>query len=223
MVVIKKEASPRSLVEFQKKEGAAYGNVDFPRDDVCGALLREQGGLCAYCMTRITKDTIQIEHLVPQKGEHYADQYTQEECDKLAIDYRNMLGVCPGGEGRAYRYTTCDEHRKNLRIVIDPHQQWMVDTLQYGRDGTITSTDEGIEHDISETLNLNEATLAVNRQSAWNACKQVMQKQRRTGTWNKAMISRQIARYEGRDENGNRLPYAGFVLYWLKKYWQKAP
>ena len=223
MVVIKKEPPPRSLVEFQRREGASYNSVDFPREDVCRALLEEQGGLCAYCMARISIRTIQIEHWVPQKGEHYADQYTQEECDKLAIDYRNMMGVCPGGGGRSYRYTTCDEHRKNLRIMIDPHQQWMVDTLQYGRDGTITSTDGEIEHDITATLNLNEATLAANRQSAWAACKRVMQKQQKTGTWTKAMISRQIARYEGRDENGNRVPYAGIVLYWLKKYWKKAP
>lgn len=44
MVVIKKEAPPRSLVEFQKREGASYDSVDFPRKDVYDALLREQGG-----------------------------------------------------------------------------------------------------------------------------------------------------------------------------------
>lgn len=223
MVAIKKETPPRSLVEFQQREGASYDSADFPRDDVYDALLQEQGGLCAYCMARINIKTIQIEHWIPQKGEHYADQYTQEDCDELAIDYRNMLGVCPGGEGRAYKYTTCDEHRKNPRIMIDPRQQWMVDSLQYRRDGTITSTDKDIVHDITVTLNLNEATLIANRQRAWEACKQIMQKQRKTGTWTKAMISKQIARYEGRNESGNRLPYAGFVLYWLKKYWQKAP
>lgn len=223
MVVIKKEATPRSLVEFQRKEGASYSNADFPRKDVCHALLREQGGLCAYCMARITESNIQIEHWVPQKCEYYEDQYTQEECDELAIDYRNMLGVCSGGEGRAYKNTTCDEHRKNFWIKIDPHRQWMIDSLQYKRDGTILSTDRDIEYDISETLNLNEEILRANRQRAWQACMQVMQKQRRSGTWTKAMIGRQIARYEGRDEEGNRLPYAGIVLYWLKKYWEKAP
>lgn len=149
MVVIKKEPPPRSLVEFQQREGASYDSVDFPRGDVYEALLREQGGLCAYCMARINIATIHIEHWVPQKGEHYADQYTQEECDKLAIDYRNMLGVCPGGEGRSDKYTTCDRHRKNLHITIDPRQQWMVDSLQYMRDGRITSSDPGINHDIS--------------------------------------------------------------------------
>lgn len=222
MVVIKKGPPPRSLVEFRQKEGASYDNVDFPKKDVRLALLREQGGLCAYCMARITEKNIQIEHWIPQKGEYYADQYTQEECDKLAIDYRNMLGVCPGGEGRAYEHTTCDEHRKNLRIRIDPRRQQMVDSLQYKRDGTITSTDEDLAHDISVILNLNEPMLVDNRQKAWEACIREMERLRKTGIWTKAMISRQIARYEGRDENGDRPPYAGIVLYWLRKYLHKA-
>lgn len=222
MVVIKKGAPPRSLVEFQKREGASYDSVDFPRKDVYDALLQEQGGLCAYCMARITKNNIQIEHWIPQKGENYPD-FTQEQCDKLAIDYRNMLGVCPGGAGRAYKYTTCDEHRKNLRITIDPRQQRMIDSLQYGRDGTITSTDERLERDISEILNLNEARLVANRHSAWEACKKDMQKRQKNGTWTKATISKQIAYYEGRNEDGNRHPYAGIVLYWLKKRLQSAP
>lgn len=113
MVRIKKDNPPRSLVEFQHKEGAAYDNVDFPREDVYDALLKEQGGLCAYCMCRITKDNIQIEHWIPQNGQFYADKYSQEDCDRLAIDYRNMLGVCPGNEGMPHKRTTCDEHRKN--------------------------------------------------------------------------------------------------------------
>lgn len=223
MVVIKKGSPPRSLVEFQQKEGASYDSVDFPREDVRLALLREQGGLCAYCMARITEDNIQIEHWVPQKGEYYAGLYTQEECSRLAIDYQNMLGVCPGGGGRAYKFTTCDEHRKNLQIKIDPRRQWMVNSLQYKRDGTITSTYKDLAHDISVTLNLNEAMLADNRKRAWNACIRDMQRRCKTGTWTKAMIRKQIARYEERDENGNRIPYAGIVLYWLRKYLQKAP
>lgn len=223
MVFIKKGTPPHSLVEFQQREGASYDSVDFPKTDVRHALLQEQGGLCAYCMARITEDNVQIEHWVPQKGEHYVGIHTQEECDRLAIDYRNMLGVCSGGEGQAYQYTTCDEHRKNLRIRIDPRQQWMVDSLQYRRDGTITSTDKDLTYDISVTLNLNETTLIANRHSAWEACKEAMRRQHKTGTWTKAMIRKQIARYEGRDEKGNRLPYAGIVLFWLKKYLQRAP
>lgn len=223
MVVIKKGPPPRSLVEFRQREGASYDSVDFPRKDVLRALLQEQGGLCAYCMARIKKSNIQIEHWIPQSGEYYTDQYTQEECDRLAVDYQNMLGVCSGKEGRANKFTTCDEHRKNLRIKIDPRQQWMVDSLQYKWDGSILSTDKDLSDDISETLNLNEATLVANRRSAWEACEDAMRRQRKTGTWTKTMIRKQITRYEGRDENGDRLPYAGIVLYWLKKKLQKAP
>ena len=199
MVVIKKGASPRSLVAFQQREGASYDSADFPREDVYRALLEEQGGLCAYCMSRITLENIHIEHWIPQNGEFYADKYSQGDCDRLAIDYRNMLGVCPGGKGRVYKHTTCDCHRGNARITVDPQQQWMVDSLQYGRDGAITSTIGAIEKDISAALHLNEETLTANRQRAWKACKDAMERRHKTGTWTKAMISKQIARYERRD------------------------
>ena len=222
MVIIKKGPPPERLIAFQRREGAAYDSVDFPREDVYTALLKEQGGLCAYCMCRITAENIHIEHWVPQKGEFYADEYTQEECDKLTIDFRNMLGVCPGGRGLPPSKTTCDTHRQNAHIVVNPQRQLAIDSLKYGRDGTISSTDKQINDDISITLNLNEITLCANRKSAWNACLDTLQKQRRTGTWTKAMIDKQIAHYEQADENGNRPPYAGIVLFWLKKYRQRA-
>ena len=64
------------------------------------ALLKEQGYLCAYCMKKITEKTIHIEHWIPQRHpqEGYLE-YSQEDCDRFAIDYQNMLGVCPGGKG----------------------------------------------------------------------------------------------------------------------------
>lgn len=172
-------------------------------------------------MCRITTENIHIEHWVPQKGEFYTDKYSQEDCDKLAIDFHNMLGVCPGGRGLPPSKTTCDTHRQNAHIVVNPQRQLAIDSLKYGRDGTISSTDKQINDDISITLNLNELTLCANRKSAWSACLDTLQKQRRTGTWTKAMIDKQIAHYQKVDENGNRPPYAGIVLFWLKKYRQR--
>ena len=221
MVIIKKGPPPESLIAFQHREGAAYSSVDFPRQDVYDALLREQGGLCAYCMCRITAKNIHIEHWIPQKGEFYADKYSQEDCDKMAIDFRNMLGVCPGGRGLPPAKTTCDNHRQNAYIEANPQRQSTIDSLQYGRDGSISSSDVQINFDISVTLNLNEATLCANRKSAWNACLNIMKRQRNNGTWTKAMLDKQISHYEQRDSEGNRPPYAGIILYWLRKYRQR--
>jgi hypothetical protein len=98
----------------------------------------------------------------------------------------------------------------------------MMVTLQYERDGKISSTNEKINKDLTDLLNLNEASLKANRSRAWEACKKVLVKKKKTGTWTVTMIDKQIAHYEQVSEEGHRLPYAGIVLYWLRKYRQKA-
>lgn len=222
MIYIKKGSTPNKLVEFQQQEGAAYGNADFPRKAVYEALLQEQGGICAYCMSRITMETIHIEHWIPQKGEHYTGEYTQEDCDRLSIDYQNMLGVCPGRKEQSYKHTTCDHHRGNARIKIDPREEWMINTLRYLPSGKMESDDKDISHDISNILNLNEPMLVENRKSAWRACEEMLKRKHQKGTWSKAMLEKQIDRYQGRDKQGNRYPYAGVVLYWLQKHQKRA-
>ena len=47
MVIIKKGPPPERLIAFQRREGATYDSVDFPREDVYTALLKGAGGtLC---------------------------------------------------------------------------------------------------------------------------------------------------------------------------------
>lgn len=223
MLEIKKGPTPRELAVFQGTEGASYGSQGFPREVVYKALLKEQGYLCAYCMKKITEKTIHIEHWIPQRHpqEGYSE-YSQEDCDRFAIDYQNMLGVCPGGKGSSKIHTTCDSHRGNAYLFVNPLKPWMMVTLQYERDGKISSTNEKIDKDLTDLLNLNEASLKANRSRAWEACKKVLMKKKKTGTWTVTMIDKQIAHYEQVSEEGYRLPYAGIVLYWLRKYRQKA-
>lgn len=223
MLNIKKGPTPNELAVFQREEGATYDSPGFPREAVYEALLKEQGYLCAYCMARISLDSIHIEHWVPQSHSKKGyEELTQEDCDRLAIDYKNMLGVCPGGKGKAKRYTTCDCHRGNQYIFVTPLESWMVETLQYGRDGKISSTHKNIDEDIDGPLHLNEATLMANRRAAWEACKKVLIKKKNAGTWTAAMLDKQISHYERTDEDGQKQPYAGIVLYWLRKYRKKA-
>lgn len=218
MLVIKKKHEPRSLTEFRKKVGAAYSNADFPKDDVRDSLLEEQGGLCAYCMSRISKDSMKIEHWIPQKNEYYADTHSQSDCDKLAIEYGNMLGVCPGkGFGTGHDHDTCDTHRGNKRIKVTPLDEYIVGTIRYDHKGFIASSDDSIQIDIQETLNLNEESLVANRKSAWDACVASMLRNQERGKWSTVLIDKQIRHYEGTNANGYRYPYSGIVLYLLKK------
>lgn len=84
MIYIQKGKEPLSLTEYKKQPYAYYDGCN--KDDIRSSLLREQGYLCAYCMRRINKEHMKIEHWRPEK--------VLTEAQKL--DYRNMLGVCEG-------------------------------------------------------------------------------------------------------------------------------
>ena len=85
MIYIKKGNEPDSLTKYRKKKFAYYDGYK-DKDDIRKNLLEEQGYLCAYCMRRIDKKRMKIEHWYPE--EHLTDI----EC----LNYQNMLGVCLG-------------------------------------------------------------------------------------------------------------------------------
>ena len=96
----------------------------FPKNEVKDLLIREQHGICAYCMKRICLDShSRVEHLVPLSRDK-----------KKAIDYKNMLGVCDGGE----RITNgdghilcCDAHKKETEITISPLDKIQMEKIAY--------------------------------------------------------------------------------------------
>lgn len=103
------------------------------KDELREALLCDQGYLCAYCMRRIYNDPVKmkIEHWIPQ---------SRMTSDKDALDYRFMLGVCDGCRGDSEKNTTCDEHRHNRELHVNPLNPDMMGTIFYSRDGMIHST-----------------------------------------------------------------------------------
>ena len=115
-----------------------------------------------------------MEHIAWQKGLLIGEY----EGAKAAVS--KFMTIMEGGHSCSLYY---EKQSEEILYVKDATTE-KISSLSagYGRDGTITSTDEEIEHDITVTLNLNETTSAANRQSAWAACKRVMQKQQKTGT-----------------------------------------
>lgn len=80
MILIRKGDAPDSLIQYRKAANAYFDGCN--KDDIRDKLLKEQGHLCAYCMCRIYKDTMKIEHWYPE------NRLTDQEC----LDYSNMLG-----------------------------------------------------------------------------------------------------------------------------------
>lgn len=118
------------------------------RRELLEPLLEEQGYLCAYCMCRIgTADNPgTIEHLVPQHPDSELGD------DALSLSYANMVAVCDGREG-----LTCDKHRGNASMKVDPTKPHTLESIKYLRDGTIDADDEAVRHDLQETLGLNDS------------------------------------------------------------------
>src|SRR5437016_11099382 len=99
---IVKGAEPMSLATHRAKPNADYDNYS-KKGDLRESLVRDQGGLCCYCMQRIHPDEtrMKVEHWLCQK-DHGAQ----------ALDYGNLLGACLGGEGRPRRFQHCDTRRE---------------------------------------------------------------------------------------------------------------
>ena len=177
------------------------------KDIVKDSLSAEQGGLCAYCMRRLRPD-MQIEHYTPRS---ISD-------DATTIDYRNLLGVCPGNKGAAEKFQTCDAHRGNTPLTVDPLKLASVSLVRYLPNGTIYSDDEDVNHDLQITLNLNckQAYLPQGRMAALNGLKQTIHSDCAGKTASKAYIQH-LYDTLSQGKNGLLDEYLGILLSYLVK------
>ena len=76
MIRIKKGREPGKLLWYRQQDGASYEQMDKEvREELIDQLLREQGHLCAYCMSKIPESrnlpsgvpAVTIEHWLPRK------------------------------------------------------------------------------------------------------------------------------------------------------------
>ena len=215
MLYIKKGTEPRELTEYKVQPGANYDDFR-DKDAVRSALLDEQGGLCAYCMSRITLHTMKIEHW---NAQHAPDG----SGISMELDYRNMLGVCRGNEGSSYQEQTCDAHRRNKPLHIDPQNHDMIAKIRYQSNGIIFSDDGVIDHDLNDVLNLNctRTYLIENRKAAITALQSYLQKQQKGGTWSVAVLNKAKVHFQSK-KDGLYFPYLGTILYFIDHYMKKS-
>lgn len=88
---------------------ATYEDNRLPKNALNEQLLREQGYLCAYCMARITPENMNVEHWQPRHppSSKAEDKLRSKELQMLSLDYKNMLAVCPGNEGKPKDFQPC--------------------------------------------------------------------------------------------------------------------
>ena len=240
MIYIEKEELPDSVKEkiIGLSKSEEWGNIDeketdkirsffdnyFPKTEVKEVLVREQKGLCAYCMRRIYRDShCKIEHLVPLSRDK-----------EKALDYHNLLGVCDGGEKSEKKYgriLCCDSHKKETEITITPYNSEQMKKIIYDSNGIISTNprDEIMEKDINETLLLNgilkedgtirdtSTEIVKGRKDAYDRARKMMETLGRKNKCTSAVLKKIIV------ETKSKQPleeYVGVKLYYFQRKYE---
>ncbi len=218
MIVVKRGKEPNSLLEFRKKNSDA-DYEDMPssvRADVREQMWNEQKRLCAYCMRRIDNPSVvRIEHCRPR---HPKDEVVHDK--KITLDFKWMLGVCYGNslvKGVKDEDMTCDAHRKNKELTINPFDEVSVRKIKYKADGSIYSEDAEINKDVTDTLNLNCPALSLpqtRKKVLSEAQKRIVQKC--AGKSQDAYVHELERTYTSLVQERNLTPYCGIIISWLE-------
>lgn len=219
MIVVQKGIEPNSLLAFRKQHPDA-DYEDMPTNvlkDVRSQMWEEQGHLCAYCMKKIEDPRdVRVEHCKPR---HPQDEIKHDK--KATLEFKWMLGVCYGNsieKGVKPEDTTCDAHKGNAELTINPFDELSVRKIKYKADGSIYSDDADINEDVTEILNLNcEAiSLPETRKNVLNVLKnEIVEKCK--GKSHDAYIRELERIYDRLVYQRNLTPYCGIIISWLEE------
>jgi uncharacterized protein (TIGR02646 family) len=220
---IRKLPPPESHIRYLATPDPNYR--DYPANDkqsLREQLVREQRGLCCYCLCRIQSAAghVKIEHWRSQKN-HPED----------ALDYGNMLAACMGGEepqdeeerkqSRSPRILHCDSSKGAADLKWSPadRDRNVEDRIRYGADGTIMSDDTDFDAQLSAILNLNDDLLRRKRKDVLDA---FLKEIPRGGNPSRAKLQNWLNAWNGDGNAGDLREYCQIVVYWLRKRLARA-
>lgn len=208
MRTINKGPEPASLTEHRCTAHADYDNYN-DKGTLRKALVREQRGLCCYCLSRIRPQpsTMKIEHW------HCREHYRAEQ-----LEYSNLLAACLGSTGREQHCDTRKANRELSRNPADPAHR-VEDLLRFLGDGRIASNDQRFDRELNEVLNLNAAFLRNNRKATLDAFKATLAKR---GTLSRQSVERELRMWNGEAHDHELNPFCQVVIYWLNKRLARA-
>lgn len=219
MIYIKKNSPPKKFVEFVQKNKHAHFD-DMPSDIkqiVRDSLLKGQGYLCAYCMSKININDKKIEQKKIEekiKIEHYVPRNNKNE-----LDYKNLLAVCSGNSfGNEEKHQHCDTKKGNKTLKIDPQRQYNISQISYKPDGTIYSKNKEFDDDLNKVLNLNddEGCLKQRRKEALDTLKSEIHKIYKDKTATLNFLKKTLNFYTSLNEKGELQPYCGILIEYLE-------
>lgn len=156
LVEIDYTLEPECLQTLRMNPIKRYSDLkDECKKEVVDLLKSEQNYLCAYCQKSIS-DIVNIEHY-----------FSQSQFPALQLSFSNFLGVCSGkfytDKKTGKHIEHCDTRRGNIPLNIDPRNAEHINTIYYESDGKIKSSQNDLDNDLNNTLNLNFSELCEKR------------------------------------------------------------
>ncbi len=233
MIPIKKGAEPPELKELRQKAiekklspQNAYDTLKGKRKGIVRqSLLQEQGHLCAYCMCRIPRNDV-CAGIAPIRIEHYISRNPNDDRDiGQGLDYENLLAVCNGNiassdHNHKFDDLTCDAHKKNTDLhKVNPCISETLESIFYHVDGEIDAYDPDVKTDLVEILNLNcpKSPIVSEREAALSELILNMNDFQGNDLINYCRIS--LKSFQ--DEQDNKTPYQGILIWYLKSILDK--
>lgn len=202
---INKLPEPNSLTQYRATPGSSY--EDFrDKQTLREYLVREQRGLCCYCLGRIRAGG--LNGTPRMKIAHWHSQHLHPNED---LDYPNLLGACMGNQGNPPTLQHCDTRQGDRDIKWNPANpdHRVEDRIRFLTDGTIVSNDAEFDQEINNVLNLNAAFLVKNRIAVLDSFKRALE---RSPSWEKL-----LREWNGESHDGELIEYCEIVVWWLRK------
>ena len=131
-----------------------------------------------------------------------------------------MLGVCYGNSlarGVKPEDKTCDAHRGNTELTVNPFDELSVRKIKYKTDGRIYSDDADINKDVTETLNLNCEAVSLPETRKRVLMEEKSRIMRKCNGKSQDAFIRELERtYEGLVQKRNLTPYCGIIISWIE-------
>jgi len=215
MKFIEKSKPPKSLIDYKRTPNAIYEGCG--KKDIRIHLIAEQGGICAYCMGRISderdkdlgKPKCEIEHFEPQ-----------DKAPEKALDYKNMLGVCNGNAGQPEKLQHCDTKKGNqvLSSLLNPLSKNIERYILYSSNGRIKSNNETLDNQLNEILNLNMQNLINARKGKLDIVINRLRAINPKKDWKVADLKKELKNWAERNTKNEFEPYSGIVIYFIEKW-----
>jgi uncharacterized protein (TIGR02646 family) len=210
MRAITKGREPSSLARHRAGSHSDFDNYA-AKDELRAALVKEQCGLCCYCMGRV------FDNASKMKIEHWR---SKSRYPHLQLTYQNLLAACLGGEGQPEELQHCDTRKGVRDLKFNPaYPEHQIDQrIRFELNGTITSDGEEFDTQLNEVLGLNLPLLKNRRKSVltgmmewWNT-----EKDRLHRSVPRERLERELARRLGQNDE-ILTPSDPVEAWWLKQ------